>query len=207
MKRFTLLSILFFSLPAMAQLRVGLHSGMNISLIDFGKGFKDTKPLFRYTGGVLIEFPLDDDWSLLPGLQYSGKGVVFIRSYTTGRIDSFRIKLNYIECPVNIQYRFAAGNTNNVTVAAGPYLGYGFNGEESIRADNRPPLKHLHKKETDHYKRIELGLDLAAGYEFGKKYTLRTGYSRSLLSIHRYEKQRNSVFSVSLVSYLNRRAG
>ena len=39
-------------------------------------------------------------------------------------------KLNYLEIPLNVAYKFSAGELSNFFVQAGPYLGYALSGKE-----------------------------------------------------------------------------
>lgn len=197
--------IFFLPIMAAAQVKTSLISGINISTIRFEEKFKNHKPLVRYKGGLLVEFPFEKKWSMLSGLYYSGKGMVYGRSPSTGKIDSFIIKLNYVELPVNILYSFESGDENKISLSAGPFVGYGFNGIKRIRRSINPPIKHLHKKETDRYKRLELGLNISVTYEFKSRYGIFTGYSRSIPTIHRYNKERNNVFSLSIIYFLNKK--
>lgn len=197
--RKSLIIILFFlSASVDAQTKIGLRAGMNFSSILFKDYKPEKKMLNRVNLGTIIGIPLDENWSVYTGPYYSGKGVVHGRTGSTGRIDSFTIRLNYIELPINIAYKFNEGRPNRLGIAGGPYIAYGFNGEMRTINSSRPPTTHLHKKETDQYKRLELGFNFTTLFEINNRYGLRVDYSRSLTNIHRAEKELNSVVGVSV---------
>lgn len=150
--------------------------------------------------GTLLEIPVIRKWSIQTGPYYSGKGVIFGRSYSTNKIDSFTIILNYIELPAMMGYSFFAGNNGLVTISGGPYASYGFNGKIKQRTDPSHSI-HLHKKEGQ-YKRLDAGCIISVQYETKNNYGARLDLSRSLISISRDDKQRNAVLSFSLFWYI-----
>lgn len=186
---------------ALSQTKIGWRGGMN-----FARMWNDFKiknrVVTRINIGTMIEIPIDDNWLLYTGPYYSGKGVIFGRSHSTNKIDSFTIRLNYIELPLNIAYKFSAESENRLVIAAGPYFSYGFNGQESIRNCSCPPSLHLHKKEKDQYKRMELGVNLIALYEINSKYGVRLDCSSSISTIEKCGNVKNLVFGFSFFWYL-----
>lgn len=195
-----LLCISFFS---MSQTKIAARAGINLASINFGDFKPQKRLLTRLNAGLMIDIPLEENWSIYTGPYYSGKGVIHTRTYTTNRIDCVTIRLNYIELPVNIAYKFPSQNKNRFVIATGPYISYGFNGEIFTINSNRPPRKHLHKKETGNYKRLEGGFNFTSLYEINNKWGFRIDYSKSLFTIHKYNKEKNSVFGFSLFWYLN----
>lgn len=203
MKILLLTPILCISLHCMSQTRIAARAGINLATINFNDYKLEKRPLTRLNAGLMIDIPLEENWSIYTGPYYAGKGVIHGRRFGANIIDSVTIRLNYIELPVNVAYKFPSQNKNRFAIAAGPYIGYGFNGEIFTINSNRPPEKQLHKKETDKYKRLEVGYNLSSLYEIHNKWGFRVDYSKSLLTIHRYNKKRNSVFGFSFFWYLN----
>lgn len=196
-----------FSMPflALAQMRIAVRAGINFASISFKEYKPEKRILPRINIGTMIEIPFDENWLLYTGPYYSGKGVIHGRSTSTNKIDSTTIRLNYIELPLNIAYKFSSENENRLTIAAGPYLSYGFNGQISTRNSPQMPVTHLHKKETEKYKRLETGVNLTTLYEIKSRYGIRLDYSRSLFNIRRFDKQKNNVFGFSFFWYLNKK--
>jgi hypothetical protein len=180
-----------------AQVNMAVRGGLNMSSINFYDFKPEKRSLVRLNGGLMLDFPFDDRWSLNTGLGYSGKGVKHTRTPSTGRIDSFTINLNYVELPVNIAYRLTEKQQTNFIIGAGPCLGYGFNGKISTVNSNRPITEHLHKKETDQYKRFDFGMNANISCEIDHRYGLRFDYSSSISNNHRVGKEKNNVLGVS----------
>jgi len=183
-------------------MRLGVQAGLNFTSIQFSRFDPEKKLLIRMNIGATIEIPFNENWLLYTGPYYSGKGMVYGRSFTTNKIDSFTIRLNYIELPINIGYKFSEENKNRLSISGGPYISYGFNGKISIRNSSRPPTIKLHKKETEKYKRIEMGFNFLSSYEIKNSYGIKLYFSKSLLNIAKYEKEKNIVLGFSFFWYL-----
>jgi Outer membrane protein beta-barrel domain len=198
--------ILIACLPfwGMAQTRVAVRSGINLASIRFYDFNPPKRSIPRLNIGLMVEIPLEDNWLLYTGPYYSGKGVRFGRTTSTNRVDSFTIRLNYIELPLNVAYRFDSYSQNNLIIAAGPYISYGFNGEISVKNSPQPPTTQLHKKKTDQYKRLDMGLCFSSIYEIKSKYGVRLEYSKSLFNIQRVGKEKNNVIGFSFFWYLGK---
>jgi Outer membrane protein beta-barrel domain len=204
MKKQFLILLVCFPFLGLAQTRVAVRSGINVASIQFYDFKPEKKSLTRLNIGFMIEIPLEENWLLYTGPYYSGKGVRYSRTPSTNRIDSFTIRLNYIELPLSIAYKFDSRNQNNLIIAGGAYISYGFNGEILVKNSPQPPTRHLHKKETDQYKRLDMGLNFSSVYEIKSKYGIRFDYSKTLFNIQRVEKQKNSVVGFSLFWYLGK---
>ena len=203
MKKLAIILFAILPLQVLAQVRFGIRGGLNISSISFSDFKPEKRSLPRLNAGTMLTIPIDEDWAILTGPYYSGKGVIFGRSTQTNKIDSFNTFLNYIELPVNIGYRFSSENENGMALFAGPYLSYGFNGKEYQRERQHLATTHLHKEETDQYKRLDLGFNIGVLYEIKYRYGARLDYTRSLLNTRRgFEKERNTVFGFSLFWYM-----
>jgi hypothetical protein len=199
MKKF--LTLLLFSIPlsAAAQTKAGLKGGLNMATISFSDYTPEKRLLPRFNAGIVIEFPFDEKWSLCTGPYYSGKGVRLGRTFSTGRVDSLTIRLNYIELPLNISYVVSENDSKQLKTSAGLYIAYGFNGKISTVNSPRPPTTKLHRKETDQYKRLDAGFNWGFLYEIKQQYGLRLEFSRSIFNIHRAGKEKNMVISLSLI--------
>jgi Outer membrane protein beta-barrel domain len=199
---------LVFTYVSKAQVYLAVRGGLNMSSIKFYDFKPEKRSLVRLTGGLLFDFPFDEKWSVNTGLGYSGKGVKHSRTPSTGKIDSFTIRLNYIELPVCIAYRLTEKEQTNFIIGAGLYLGYGFNGTISTNKGNRIITEHLHKKETDQYKRFDFGMNANIICEISPQYGLRLDYATSISNIHRVGKEKNNVLGLSFFwNFKNDRRG
>lgn len=205
MRNFLLAISFLLPLLSQGQATIGIEAGMNLASIRF----KDYKPPKRILPGfnadVFMQIPFDEKWSFKTGLRYSGKGVIYERTPSTGRIDSFTIRLNYIELPLMIAYRLSPEKTSGLVLSAGPTVGYGFNGRIRVNHSNRPPTIHLHREETDQYKRIEIGYEFCTEYRINNRYGVRFHLCGSLLNIQRADKEWNRVYGFSFYRNFSRK--
>lgn len=149
-----------------------------------------------FHAGTTLNWPIDETWSIQTGPYYTGKGVIYIRSRETNKIDSFRTRLNYIELPVMIGYSFFAGGNNLITVASGAFFSYGFSGKTKTRTASVSP--NFYPKGP--YKKTDAGFVASIQYETSQNSGIRMDFSRSLFSVSKYrdEKDKNTVIDISL---------
>ena len=118
-------------LPAEAQWRLGLRAGLNGSNLVHRSDRQDKRTtgavVSRLNGGLQLEIPLEDQWYINTGIHYSGKGANMFLTESLKK-DSQRVRLNYLEIPVMVVYKFPSEKENQFLISSGPYLGYGFNG-------------------------------------------------------------------------------
>lgn len=205
----TIFAIFFilFSLPTEAQWRLGLRAGLNGSNLVHRWDRQDKRTtgeaVTRLNGGLLLEIPLEDQWYINTGIHYSGKGANMFASDSTMKKDSERVRLNYLEIPVMVVYKFPSEKENQFLISSGPYLGYGFNGSIAWKGGRPPTKKHIHRKDANDYRRFELGWMISAMYEIKSSYGLRLDFSKSLLNIlHPDGIQKNRVIGFSFYWYL-----
>jgi hypothetical protein len=204
MKNVLVYIIACFPFAAISQVKFGLTGGINLSSMEFKESNVETKRISRLNLGTIIEIPIDDNWFVLTGPLYSGKGVKYGRRFTTNTIDSSVIHLNYIELPLKLAYKFSEENANHFIIAMGLYLDYGFNGKQTTIG--LPIIKYLHRKKTDQFKRLDFGLDISSMYELNNKWGFIFDYSRSFFNVHRVSKRKNNLFGVSLFWYLQKKS-
>jgi Outer membrane protein beta-barrel domain len=198
--------ILLFSSPCIGQTKFGIKGGLNQARFYHrpqydGDSKYPGKLLTRFNAGLHIEIPLDgENWFLYTGSFYNGKGNRIKLSHQS--FDTIVTKLNYIELPISVGYKFQSGQNNKIITGAGVYGAYGFGGKKIFHNDTRSSRQNLHRKDSA-YKRIDFGLSLSTGYEFNEKCGIRLEYSRSLFDISRRDwKETNNVFSFSFFWYI-----
>lgn len=206
MKKLLTFIFLFISFIGMSQTRFGLRSGVNFTTIKFknGSGIQSTGGIIsRFSGGLVLEFLLDDNWIISSGPYYSGKGARFGKTSPGSRQDSEIIRMNYVELPVLFGYKFSETNKNKLTAGAGPYAGYGFNGTVAWKGGRPATETHIHLKENDKYKRLDIGFTIFGTYQFKDKWGLRTDFSYSILKTNRnYGSEKNLVAGFSVYWFL-----
>lgn len=206
MRKFFLISSLIFPILLNAQARLVLKAGINHANVSFkyDDGRKGKNAFIpRFNGGVVVEIPLEDNWFLYTGANYSGKGYIQRFKRSTSRLDSIKVRLNYIELPLTVGYKFS---NEKFTLNWGIYFGYGFNGERSYNLNLPEPEKHLHL-EGEEFKRFDFGFNLGGVYQPTDRFGIKLDYSRSLFNVCRYigKKEKHMVFGLSFFWYLNKK--
>lgn len=166
-----------FCLTATAQYRPTFiiqagYQGANVS----GNSAIKTDMHHGFRVGAAADFSVytDDmvEMSIQPGVNFVTKG--FAKNTENGK---FSTTLNYIEVPVLVNARFAAGDNLNAFVNAGPYFAYGIGGKVSGEAfgikgeikDANPFKKtKLGDKEYSAANAFDAGLQIGAGIEYSR---------------------------------------
>ena len=130
----------------------------------------NNKSTLSYGGGINVILPLLPDLYIQPGLQIMAKGAK--QDIISDDIVK-KVRLNYLEMPVNMLYRPQAGN-GHLLVGAGAYAAIGISGTEKTRSDNSTTslkvkfLSDASQEPTEfvYYKAFDSGVNLLLGYEF-----------------------------------------
>jgi len=182
----------------------GIRAGVNLQNINgkdaAGNDLKNDL-LTGFNAGINAEVPIGDGFYVQPGVLYSTKGAE--------DANNNKIKLSYIEVPVNFVYKPILGS-GNMLLGFGPYVGFGINGK----------LKAANGAETDidfgsdynaanpatHFKSFDAGGNLLAGYEFANKVSFQLNAQLGLANINKKSqgvtndksRYRNTGFGLSL---------
>ncbi|MFC4687289.1 porin family protein [Epilithonimonas pallida] len=104
----------------------GLKAGLNVSSIS-DDGYEDSKAKAGFYGGVFMNAPLSEQFSIQPEVLYSQYGAKVTQSYTTEALGTTRKyessqsrNLDYITVPVMFQFHA----TPNFYLEAGPEFGF-----------------------------------------------------------------------------------
>jgi hypothetical protein len=124
------------SLPAFAQsVKFGVKTGLNESTPDVDKTSSDFSNLSGLNAGAFAEFEFGK-LSLQPGLYFTQKGFnsktsIIVPVPQGGPSGSFnatgRVRLNYLQLPVNVLYNIAV-KPGKIFLGGGPYYGYALSG-------------------------------------------------------------------------------
>ncbi len=209
MRKILILFLLSFSFVVTAQTKIGFRGGMNFSnFIYYPQYSGDNKGtgtlLTRINAGLQLEIPLNDNdnWFIYTLPYYSGKGNRVRVKRPIQPFDTMVTKLNYLDLPINIGYKFNEGGTNRLMIGAGIFTAYGFKGKHITHMSSQLTKINLHRKDS-WYKRIDLGFNIMAAYEITNRYGIRIDYSRSIFDISRHQwKETNNTFGFSLFWYL-----
>jgi hypothetical protein len=184
---------------AFAQLPTfGIRGGVNFAKFSGSDGENggSTNSVTTFAIGAFADFKTGDNFSIQPGLSYTGKGSEGTDETTGNPAD---IKTFYLQVPVNLVYHIPAA-FGNVYLGAGPYLGIGLSGK--VKGRNGSTLdEDIHFGDgTDGFKRTEVGLNGIAGFEFKGGLILGLNYDMGLTSIIDADPitLKNRVFGISI---------
>ncbi len=128
------------------HINIGIKGGLNLyTIANDNSNSNEIRPAFN--AGILGHIHLASQWALQPEVVFSAQGA----NYTVGELDA-KLKLNYINIPVLIQYMF----DNGFRLEAGPQLGVLISAKSSINDINTDV------KST--FKTVEFGLGAGASY-------------------------------------------
>src|ERR1700741_3045086 len=161
----------------------GFRAGVNFQNIN-GKDEDGEKLkndiLTGFNIGFNAEIPVAPDFYFQPGVLFTTKGAKN-EEIILGQSVSSRIKISYVEIPLNFLYKPLLG-TGHLLLGVGPYVAFGVGGStryEGSGFDETQDLKFQNTvKTTDpdnvtYMKRIDAGANLLAGYEFNNKISIQ----------------------------------
>lgn len=137
----------------------GLRGGVNFANMNFSASGLDYSPksIFGVHFGPVADFQLDESLYFNTGLLYSLKG---FKVSVLG--ESIQNRLNCLEIPLDIAYKFSLKGDSKFFIQAGPYLGYALSGKTKYNGETEDI-----EFEDGGMKRFDLGLGFGAGLEFG----------------------------------------
>lgn len=123
--------------PVHAQIKVGIRTGVNLTSanLESRDGEKyTTGSIPRFQIGLTVDIPLAGDFYLQPAALYSGKGFKQHDSWFAGANNEFKVRVSYIEVPLNFLYKPRLG-TGRLLLGLGPYVAYGTGGRWKSDSD------------------------------------------------------------------------
>ncbi|MCU7549358.1 PorT family protein [Chitinophagaceae bacterium LB-8] len=159
----------------------GIRAGVNFQNIN-GKDGEDNKLQndlkTGFNAGVNAEIPVGTDTYIQPGVLFTQKGTKWENSDT-------KIKLSYIDIPVNLLYKPVLG-TGKMVVGFGPYVGFGIGGKiENDQDEVDIEFSNEHSAtEGATFKRMDAGANFLAGYEFSNKLSFQLNAQLGLVDIN-----------------------
>ena len=188
--------IIFIVLAVLAQTlnaqTFGIKGGVNISTMSFESTElgSDHGSIIGFHFGPAIDLQIKKNLYLNSGLFYSSKGEKFESLKDFGGTESKQLKLNCLEIPLYIEYKFPF-ESNMVFVQAGPYLGYTL----SNKIDGKQGINFGEKGMN----RFDFGVGGAVGFEFGP-FVPSIAYQLGIADQFAYEDivGKNRVLQISL---------
>lgn len=135
------------------------------------------------TGGVLVDIPFGEHFSIQPALNFVQKGIKDEQTFG-GVTEKTSLNINCIEVPLNFLFN-ASGNTGNFFIGAGPSFAIGISGK--VKYDDgtnslSEDLKFGNSDDAD-IKSLDLGANFITGYCFPNGLMLAVNYNRGLSNL------------------------
>lgn len=192
---FTVLVVMLFlsGTSAQAQVRLATKVGLNVAAVAVPSQYRiySNTPRVGFQGGLLLDWPITNSFSLQPALLISSKGTEFYTSntnYQTGVSSSslyHSIKLVYAEVPVLAVFRYKLGQSCRVYGGLGPYLGIGIGGEHTSPilyiVDTSIPFGSGRYPNFS-FRRLDYGASLATGVDV-KRWQFGFTYNHGLIDV------------------------
>lgn len=202
MKKFTVLfaGVLMFSvLTVNAQLSVAPKIGLNFA--NLGGDIDDNKMRIRAQIGGIVNYEIDEMFSVHSGLLLTGKGATL--KYDGDDKDA--IALTYLEIPINGAINLET-EIGVLQLYAGPYLAFCINAKYKYLSDedNETEKFLIGTSSEDEIKPIDVGINLGVGFLY-ENIQVQLGYGASFIDIWNYDDDRltNKVISLSLAYFFD----
>ena len=155
MKRlFSLVCVAMLTIAASAQITWNAKAGFGAATC-WGDDTNNLKTHTVAKIGVGLEYPLNQNWSLMPSLEFALKGFEIKDPGLNTKLD-----LYYLQIPVVAAYRINLSDSWNMTLKAGPYVGYA--------VSDKFELIYNGQKQTGDagVKKFDAGLDAGVDFEY-----------------------------------------
>jgi hypothetical protein len=200
-KILSMLFVLALSAPVFAQsVKFGVKAGLNESTAHFDETTTKISNLSGLNAGAFVEFEFGK-LSLQPGLYFTQKGynsktsivVVYPQGPTNGSFNANgRVKLNYLQLPVNILYNIAL-KPGKIFLGGGPYYGYALSGNNKNNVTTVSPTNTYNDSQNANIvfggetgeSRSDFGLNALAGFKFKNGLLFSANYEYGLTNIYK----------------------
>lgn len=177
--------------------RIGAQAGVNLS--NTTKSDYDMKAGLNV--GVTVDYVLSENFFLRSGLSFMMKGAKLNKDYevsvSTDPVVSHvkkSARLNYLQLPIMVGYRYPIAMDTYIYISAGPYFAVGVYGKgtskitQSIITDESPNNTIFNDKYDSFndldMKPVDLGLVANIGAEYSN-WSFNIGYEYGLLNINK----------------------
>ncbi|MDO4460990.1 MAG: porin family protein [Bacteroidia bacterium] len=207
MKRFLLICVLLATaLSVDAQLKFGVKGGLNVSKIRVSEGeVPDSKAGFH--AGVMLDIALTKRIYFNPQLLYTQRGFSLegleIEGLSGSKGVEAKVTLNYLQLPLDLNYRLGITDIITVDGIVGPYLAMGLSSKTTAEFDGHEiTSSENYFSADDGYKRFDCGLRLGVGAHLGSHITASVVYDLGMTNLLKEtyddEKAKNGIFQVSV---------
>lgn len=153
--------------------------------LNFSNGIISTKPVTGFYAGGFTSIPVNEIFSLEPGLYYSSKGYQMSGSYSVKNFDILSanatagLQTNYIDMPVLLK-----ANINGLQVFAGPQFSYLTNASLNTNASVAGFTLLNNKTDiSNRFNKWDVGVTGGLGYQLANGMRITAAYDRGLSKV------------------------
>ena len=119
--------------------------------------------------GCFYRFDLGASFSIQPEAYFSMKGTKAAGEDSAFGVPysyDFRIKLNYLEFPILLKYKFPASGKLKPSLFAGPYLGFNSSAKTYARVESMGVVETEEEDVSEDVKNAEFGITVGASLDY-----------------------------------------
>jgi len=133
------------------------------------------------TAGILIDIPVDKNFSFQPALNFVQKGTKYEFS-DFGITEESKMTVNLVEVPLNVLFNYPiTGGT--LFVGAGPSVAFALSGKEKYDDGTQTDENEIsfgNDPDNDDMKGLDLGINLLGGFRLTNGLFVSTGFNAGL---------------------------
>lgn len=196
---FALVVVILSVVPCAQGQTIGFKAGLNLSnLTNVKSEYFNLGTKAGMLVGIFYRHDLSDTIAIQPELYYSMKGVGDSGTYN-GNEWSVKFKIDYLDFPILVKYRFPVSGKVEPNLFMGPYLSIKLNAKTEMRLNDESV-----SEDVEDIRKLDFGFTFGAGidYEVGKgRIVLDARYSFGLVDVSTEgleKKTLHRVFSLML---------
>ncbi|MDP9954769.1 opacity protein-like surface antigen [Epilithonimonas hungarica] len=149
----------------------GLKAGVNVSSIS-DDGFDDTKAKVGFSGGLFMNAPITEMFSIQPEVMYSQLGAKTDYTFAGTKFEN-ELKLDYVTVPVMFQFRA----TPAFYIEAGPEFGFLVSAKNKLTVSNNSGTgSDTDELDKDDFNSFNMGAALGIGFDITPNFGINARY-------------------------------
>lgn len=174
----------------------GVKGGVNVASISKDATLSDTKSKIGFNGGVFVNIPVAESFSIQPEVLYNDLGAKTIYKVPVlGNEIESSVNLGYISVPVMFQYNA----TPEIYFEAGPEFGFLASANSKVKSGEASRNFQLEKGNLNSF---NFGVGIGAGYYFTPNIGLTARYVAGVTKVGKenraFSESKNNVLQVGL---------
>jgi hypothetical protein len=160
------------------QTAIGFNAGATLATYKMKSSDESATSNLKvgFTTGFVIDIPVGKKASFQPEIQFTQKGGISkepVEENNNRKTTTF----NYLEIPLNMLYKIGSPKSR-FYIGGGPSVAFGISGKSKDEVSEYPIT--FGKSNSGEFKRLDLGLNLLAGYHFGNGIFISFNYNFGL---------------------------